>query len=186
MSNTRELTPGMVTGFTNNVVRPVLLFQMDTSAGTVYIWSGIGNLVWNGITFIGAGALATVDVIPETTDLSANGVTVALSGIPSSYLALALESIENRYNATLWFGLFDDNLNLIADPYQVYQGITDVPTITEGTDTCKITITIENRFSDLNRARTTYYTPQDQALIDATDKGFDYVAGLQNASVIFG
>lgn len=185
MTNERDLTPALKASFESKVVYPCLLFKMDTAAGAVYIWSGIGDLTWDSMTFQGAGHLATVDVIPETTDLTANGINVSLSGIPTEFLSLVLNSTQNRYNATLWFGALDASGSLVADPYQIFQGLTDVPQIQEDADTCSITIACESKYSDLNRARVDYYTPEDQKRIDPTDKGFDFVAGLQNASIIF-
>ena len=185
MSNERDLGPALKAAFEGKVVYPCLLFKMDTAVGPVYIWSGIGDLIWDGNTFQGAGHLASVDVIPEGTDLTANGINVSFNGIPTEYLSLVLNSTQNRYNATLWFGSLDSAGVLVADPYQLFQGLTDVPEIQEGADTCSITIACENKYADLNRSRVEYYTPEDQKRIDPTDKGFDFVAGLQNAAIIF-
>lgn len=185
MANSRELTPALATAVTAKTVYPVILYKMETAVGPVYFWSGLGDLVWNGMTFTGAGNLAAIDVIPETIDQTANSVRVSLAGIPSNLLYIALDAIEQRYKATLWFGAMTAAGTLVVDPYQIFQGITDVPEIEEGADTCRITITLESNWADLNRAKTSYYTPEDQKLIDPTDKGFDFVAGLQNATVTF-
>lgn len=185
MANQRDLTTALASAVSSNVVYPIILYKMETALGDVFFWTGIGDLVWNSMTFVGAGNLAAIDTVPETIDQTANSVRVSLAGIPTTMLAIALNAIEQRYKATLWFGAMDATGNLVVDPYQIFQGITDVPEIDEGVETCTIAITLESTLADFNRAKVQYYTPEDQKLIDPTDKGFDFVAGLQNATVIF-
>lgn len=186
MANSRNLTTTMAAGFTSKVMHPIMLCQIETASGTVNMWTGFGTITWNGIIFTGVGNFGGIDAVQETSDMSATSVGFSLSGIDPAMLEIALNEIQQGNNAYLWLGLLDSSGNLMADPYQLFSGVTDVPEIDETPDSCTIKLTCESRMADLNRARIYYYTPQDQAIFDSTDRGFDFVAALQQESIIFG
>jgi hypothetical protein len=53
----RNLTAGMITEVQAENVRPILLFEGVMESGTVYYWTGYGNLSWNAQTWVGTGTL---------------------------------------------------------------------------------------------------------------------------------
>jgi hypothetical protein len=67
-----------------------------------------------------------------------------------------------------------------------FAGRLDVPTIMDGADRCEIQITYESRLIDLNRAREWRYTHESQQQISPGDRGFEYVAGLQEREIRWG
>jgi hypothetical protein len=68
------------------VVRPVLLALFDFAGGAVRVWSGMGDLTWDGRTWIGVGTFGEVGPIEETTEVRATGALFQLSGVPSGLL----------------------------------------------------------------------------------------------------
>lgn len=183
----RNLTSGMVTAFTSNVVTPIFLAQIETAGGTIYAWSGYGTLTWNGINYNGTGTFGGVDTVTETSDLTATGVNFSLAGVDPALLSAALQDIRKGLKATLYLGALDSSLNLIADPYQLFQGTTDVPTVNEGPENaCTITISAESTLINLERVLERRYTTQDQSIDYPGDLGFQYVPSLQNAVIRFG
>jgi len=68
----------------------------------------------------------------------------------------------------------------------VFSGRMDVMSITEDGDSCTITMTAESRLIDLERPRLRRWTSEDQKGLDATDKGFEFVNSLQEASIKWG
>jgi hypothetical protein len=183
----RNLTAGMAAAVVAPVTRPILLAKISTSGAPVLAWSGIGEVIFNGDTYLGVGNLGGVSQVEETEDVKAVGMTFQLSGIPSALIALALGDIRQGLKAYLYFGLLNVTTGaLITDPYLLFSGLTDTVFIDENTETSTISITCENRMIDLLRARERRYTPEDQKTIDPTDLGFDFVAGLQDAVAPFG
>ncbi|MFN3077471.1 MAG: hypothetical protein ABT940_11425 [Alphaproteobacteria bacterium] len=165
---------------------PILLVQIGFENGAERAWSGYGNLVWNDKTFVGVGSMGSVSEIKETTELQANGCRFTLSGVDPALLALALADARQGLPAKLWLGAMAANGAMASDPYLLFSGLTDVPSIAEDADTATITITAENRLMRLDVARTRRYTPDDQQIDSPGDLGFDYVAGLQDKQIIFG
>ena len=79
--------------------RPQLLYEGEFVAGGsptqsyLRLWTGAGELAWNGQTFTGAGSLLGISPIEETGEVRAVGFAVKLSGLPSEILSLALQSV---------------------------------------------------------------------------------------------
>jgi hypothetical protein len=175
----RPLTSGMLAQLTAPRIKPLLLVQMQFTSGIAYMWTGIGNLQWNGQTWIGVGDMGTISAIEESSEIKATNVTFTLSGIGQDIIHKALGEMRQGYPVQLWFGTLGDNNNVIADPLQMYAGRMDAPSIDEGAPTATISIATENRLIDLNRSRERRYTDQDQQINYPGDLGMQYVQLVQ-------
>lgn len=183
----RNFTAAMLSAIVAGTVRPVLLAKIGTASADVLVWNGIGDLIFNGETYLGTGKFGGVASVEEVSNLQAAGTTFTLSGIPSAYISMALQNMRYGKTAMLWFGLLDTTTGaLINTPEPIFSGLTDVPSIDEGPDTATISISAENRLSDLNRPRVRRYTTEDQKIDDPTDLGFEYVQALQDAKLFWG
>lgn len=183
---TRELTTEFASEIQLAVIRPVLLFHGEFEGGDVRAWNGIGDLVWNAETFLGVGNLGAIQNIEETADLQAAGVTVAMSGIPSELISLALQSVRQNKPGRIWLGMIDGPTRTLIDSVLAFEGRLDVAEIDEGPTTSVVTLKYENRLIDLERARERRYTHEDQQLDYPGDLGFEYVASLQDKQLNWG
>ena len=182
----RALTADMITAIIASSVSPIFLASIGTLGGTIYVWSGVGSITWNGNVYLGVSNFGGVTAVEEASDLTATTVQFSLNGVNDAYLTIALSMIRQGYNATLWIGALNSSYALIADPYQLFKGLTDVPECNESGDTTTIVISAESRIVNLSRPRERRYTTQDQQIDDPTDVGFDFVPSLQDAIIVFG
>lgn len=182
----RGLTAAMDAAITDTDLRPCLFFEGQFASGDLNLWTGLGNVDWNGKTWIGAGNLIGVSEVNETSDVVANGITVSLSGVPVSYISLVIDDAQQGLPGKVYVGLLDASGAVIADPVQSFAGRLDVPEIIDGAETCVISITYESRLVDLLKPREFRYTHESQKLFDATDKGFEFVTSLQNKEIAWG
>lgn len=178
----RTLTAGLLAELSAGTVRPVVFVAAEFASGTSYLWTGLGNIVWDGHTWSGAGDLLKIEPARETVELRAETYVATLSGIKSAYLSLALQSIRRGKPLRCWLGFLDSAGAVIADPAKVFEGRVDAAEIEEGRETSTITLTAETRLVDLRRPRMRRYTPQDQQQDYPGDKGFDFVPYIQNWS----
>lgn len=168
-------------------VWPILLTKIDTTGGLFRVWTGYGTLTFNGEDYLGIGDTGGVSDILETRDLQANGLTLSMSGISASKIAIALNQIQIGREASLFVGFLNSaTKTLISDPYEIFTGVTDIPIINHAAETATIGLTCENKLISLNKPRTRRYTKEDQAIDDPTDEGFDFVPGLQDAVIELG
>ncbi len=194
----RLLTTAMQAALCAPVLRPALLAALQFADQTVYVWSGIGPITWNGNTFQGVGSLGAISTISEDSTIEAKNVTFELWGIPSNLVSEVLWETRLLYTAQAYFALWDDSGNLIPSPVLSYQGKMDQPSIEDDGKTCTISISCENVLVDLNRPCYRRYTNDDQQIdLQATltrlnlpsttvDTGFRWVAGLQEQITFWG
>lgn len=176
----RDLTAAVQAALDAGTVYPVIFYEGEFSTGTLNLWSGTGTVEWDGKTWVGAGNLASVSEIQESAKVTAQGVTVSLSGMPSDIISKALAAARHGKPGRLWQGFLTSAGAIIADPYLSFEGRLDVPEIEDSGDTCKVSIAYESRLVDLLRPRVWRYTPESQKALYPDDQFFDYVPGMQN------
>lgn len=194
----RTLTTAMVTALTSPNVRIGILASLQFSNETLYLWSGLGPLTWNSMTFQGVGTLGKVEGISEDTTVEARGVQISLSGIPSAMIGEALDNVRLMQTAQLWLVCFDTSGNVISTPVVSFAGLMDKCSIDDDGSTCTITINCENVLADLNRPVPRHYTQADQQLdlaltltslglsTSTVDTGFSHVNDIQELVVYWG
>jgi hypothetical protein len=182
----RTITPAVLAELAAGVVRPAIFVESQFPSGYLRLWSGLGEITWGGRTWAGAGTLLNVGAIEETTDVVATGTTVTLSGIPTDLVSLCISDARQGLPGQIYLGFLTAAGAVIAEPVMAFAGRLDVPTIMDGADRCEIQITYESRLIDLNRAREWRYTHESQQQISPGDRGFEYVAGLQEREIRWG
>ena len=65
----RSLSASMVTEVTSNVMSPIVLIKLEFDSGDLNLWTGIGNITFNGDTYTGAGDVIDISTVQETTKL---------------------------------------------------------------------------------------------------------------------
>ena len=173
------------------VVRPIYLVDLEFSSptvanGSIFLWSGMGNLTFDSNIYLGVGDLLSIGSIQETSDLSANGATVTLSGIKQTLLTLARDEPYQGRPLTIRLGALDGSGDLITSPVIMFSGFMDVMTITDSGDTSTIAISAENKLIAFQRTAVRRYTAEDQKIEHPTDKGFEFVAKIQEKEIVWG
>lgn len=181
----RSMSAGMVTEVTTAQLSPILLANLQLST-PVYLWTGYGNLAYGGVTYLGVGNLGTVSPVDETTDLSARGLTMQLSGVPTALVAAALTEDYQGRACSVLFGALSTTAGLIASPVTVFAGRMDVMQITDDGQSAQITMTAENRLVDFRRSREVRYTDEEQQTLFPGDKGLEFVTAIQQKAIYWG
>lgn len=162
-----------------------MLLKLEFDSGTDYLWTGYGDLSWDGQTWLGGGELLGVQPFSESTDITATRAQVTVSGIPSAWISLVLQEDYQGRPATIYFAALDSDGNVIADPAE-FAGRMDQMEINKTGDTMLIRLSIESQLIDLHKPREFRYTDQDQRIDYPGDRGFEYVAGLQDKQLTWG
>jgi hypothetical protein len=182
----RALTADMLTAIATGAVKPVFLYEGEFSSGTVRLFTGYGTISWDGNTWTGDNGLMRINAISEAGDLSAVNFTVSLNGQVQSLLSIALGQVRRGKPGSVWLGLLDAAGALIPDPFRCFKGRADKPDIVPDPSSCVIGVAYESRLIDAARRRERRYTPDDQAIDEPGDRGFDFVAQLQDSRISWG
>lgn len=183
---TRSLGTNFANSLTADEIQPFFAVDMDFSGGAIRLWAGYGNLTLAGNVFFGGGNFLKISEIDETSEIKAAGIKVQLSGIPTSLISAALTEAYQGRDITLYFGTFNSAGVVNDNPYVLFKGRMDVMSVTESGETSFVSITGESRLIDLEIARERRYTSEDQKIDYPADKGFEFIADLQQKELIWG
>ena len=182
----RNMTQGFLGAMQGAVLRPALFVQAAFVSGPIYVWSGIGQITWNGQVWTGIGTLGSISTIEEGSTVAAKGITLTLSGIDASLLNEVMTEFQVGLPVSVTLGVFDTNNALIADPVCCFSGRMDQPTIDVTGTLATIAINCENRLVEMNVAVDRRYTDEDQQMDYPGDLGFQFVNGIQEAQIYWG
>ena len=59
----RTLSTEMQAVASAELVRPIYLVKMEFDSGDLFLWSGLGNLVYSGDTYVGTGDLMAISPV---------------------------------------------------------------------------------------------------------------------------
>jgi hypothetical protein len=181
-----DLTPAMRDATGATVVMPAVFVQATFQSGVLYLWSGRGNITWNGQTWQGVGSLLKISTIEEKSTVAAAGIVVTLSGIDPTLLTNVLGEFLVTAPAKVFLGAFSSPGVLIANPVTIWAGTLDQPTIDVGADLASISINCESRLLEMNVSIERRYTDQDQQLDAPGDLAMSFVNSIQDQPVYWG
>jgi hypothetical protein len=178
----RDITASLLANLDDAVVSPFFAVDIVLDSGALYVWSGYGNLTIGSKTYLGAGELLNVSSVEETTEMEAKGATITLSGIPSSYLAVALTEPYQGRECRIYMGMTND-----PSAYtEIFSGELDQMNISEESSTATVAVTVENVLIKLERPVVRRLTNEDQKSRFPSDRGLEFVASLQDKEIFWG
>lgn len=157
--------------------------EINFDSEDVRLWTGYTDLTIEGEVYTGAANLITISGFNESQEIAAKGATVTLSGLDASIISYALQENYQNRPLRIMVGTLDSG---VPNVYTIFRGRMDVMEITEVGDTANLAISAENRLIDLDRARSSRYTSEDQKSYYPGDLGLDYVASLQDRQIDWG
>lgn len=166
-------------------VYPAVAVDMAFDSGHVRVWSGLNTQSLGGNVFYGLGTLGGINAVKETTDTSAPGVELTLSGVVNDNISLAMTENYRGRKVTIYVLLFNSNGTLQQSTIS-FRGNMDQMIINEGAETSTITLRCENRLIELNRVRDSRYTDEEQKMLFPDDTGLEYVASTALKDLYWG
>jgi len=181
----RTMTTAAKTASQDEVVRAVNLVDMDFSSGLVYWNTSPMSITWSGNEYLGVGNLGTISQVAEGADLSAKGITVEFTGVPSALVSVALGDNYQQRPINVWLAFLDVNYDLIADPVLIFNGLMDTMDVTMG-ETAKIVVHAESHMAAWNRPNVLRYTDAEQQHLYPGDKGLIFAQQMEEKTLIWG
>lgn len=179
----RNMTPQFAAALESRGIVPAFLVSVQFRSNTVYAWTGVGNLAWNGVTWQGLGKFLAISQVAESSTVEAQGLTLTLSGVADDLLSDGLTEVQPGLRCEIYLALFDPSQALIPDPLLCYAGLVDQPTMDISTKENTLTLAIENRLADMQRSQNQRYTDQQQRARYPNDAGLSFVRTLQDKNV---
>lgn len=206
----RDISSTIFFNLEEDVINPFFAIELNFDSAPIRLWTGVGTLVYEGMSYIGTGNLLDISSVEETSEMAVKGATITLSGMSSEVISLALQSPYQGRICNLYFGMFaktegnllkeDGNYILLENGSkialeeqgitqglsQIFSGYMDEMNITEGPDTGAIELKVENKLIDLERQRVRRFTNQYQKSLYPDDRGLEFVENIQDKEIVWG
>ncbi len=130
--------------------------------------------------------MLSIGEITESSELSANGITVTLSGVTSPLITKARDEDYQGRELKVLLGAMDASNGVISDPVVIFSGFMDVMNINESGETATIQVTVENRLIEFEKTRIRRYTAEDQKIDYPNDEGLEFVAEMAEKEIVWG
>lgn len=184
----RTIAASIISKLDDAEVYPFYAVDLLFDNTPVYAWTGLNEITLNSNTYTGVGDLLQISDVQESQDISAKGMTLTLSGIPSDLLSYALNTAYQGRECKLYLGFMSSwsSPDTSPDIVEIFSGYMDQMTINEGPETSTISTSVESRLIDLERPRSRRYTAQNQKQRHSGDLAFDFVESLQNLRLTWG
>lgn len=157
------------------------LAHISLTNSTLYMQTGIGNLVVNTITYQGIGNLGGVQQVRDSLDRFSSGVNLWLSAVSSDLLAETLS--ESMFNKDVkLYRAFLQNGALVNTPELWFRGKVNQVDLHRGDPERGDYVEMQCRIRLKKEAKSSYYTHEDLWLTYSGDTGFDYhdqIAGFK-------
>lgn len=179
----RALPSGLITKYKSSSLSLHYLLKLEYDSGDSLFWSGVTDIVYAGDTYVGTGSLGSIGNISENVILAPAELEVALSGIPSSIISIALGEEYQGRTATVFMSTGELLSAGVLDPNfvnTVFKGLMDVMSIQEDGDSSSIILKLENELIRLTRSNERRMTDQDQRIDFPNDAGFSRVQLIQD------
>ena len=177
----RSVPAGILTALQQPEVEPFYAVEAQFSGGTVRLWTGYGDRTIESNTYTGAVSLLSISGLDEVADLSAKSITVTLSGLDETVLALALAEPYQRRKLRVLFGVVGNSASV-----ELFAGQMNTMTIEDSGETSTVSILVDSKLVELERASNRRYTSESQKSRHSGDTFFDYVALLQDKQLVWG
>lgn len=181
----RAMSPEAVAVLSGPRLALAQLVYLDFPGGGIALNTSNADLVWDGITYKGAGALGEVSAVDDSPG-EIRGLQFSLSGVSSEYLAMALDA-SNTVPGTPVFirtAILDEDLQIVDAPLD-WQGRLDTMSVEENGETCTIQVTAESTAVDLLRGAALTYSDADQKSLYPGDRAFELTASQIDTPVVW-
>jgi hypothetical protein len=184
---TRDITDSNTENAVDDaLIAPVDLIKLEFDAGDVLLHTGLGNLVWDGDTYTGAGGISSIGPTDEDSELSRTPLEIGIRGLPTDIVSVALSQHYQGRMATVWRGYLNPStMQLVGDPFIRYRGRMDTMNIEQG-GTLSISLSIENRFAAWDNPKVRRYNDADQQSRFTGDKGLAFAEQSTDKTIVWG
>lgn len=183
----RDLTSGLETAINSQALIEFYMVEAEYDNGAYRVTSlPYGHdITWNGKEWTAVGTLLGVDSVTEQVASQSNTVSVSLSGIDNSVIAVALTQYYQGRPGKIYFCIMNADGTFTLEPLLLFSGLIDNQSITIG-ETATVSLTMRSVLNKALDPREQRYTDQGQQAKFPGDKGFSLVATLPNYTYSWG
>lgn len=187
----RDLDPEFKEIIRSGHYSPVMLVSLEMAPDPVYLWTGIGDLTYAGKTYIGTGALGSIEPIKESAEIKAESVNLTLycmkelisaDGEGIDFCELRNCEIKER-EGRIDYGLLSHERNDLIAVEPAFCGQMDALRVQNTPRSYEIKLTLFNRLLILKKRENLWHTDVDQQYLHPGDTSHRFVHAIQDLQI---
>jgi len=180
----RDLDAELLASLQGNPARPFMAVHIALP-DPVYVWTGKGNIGFEGQTWTGAGGLGGIDGISEGSEGSSSGLRLTLYDVPGNFRDDIEDQATKGALVELYVGALDEGMQSVVGSKLLWKGRLDTYKISDGGDSLSIEINAESRMRDQRRPAVKRFTNEYQQRRHASDLFFEYVSQMAEVPILW-
>ncbi len=192
MTSKRSITTLNQNAVLGKIVRPIMFARMSFSSGVPRMHTEIGprtaiHPIFGSESYLGIGDFGGIaGDIKESISGAAEPIKLAITGVKSSFIDIALDDDYYRRDIELMFGFDDENGELLDDPVILWSGFMDKVNINLGQGLGALALTCESRATNLKGASDLRFTDEDLQAAFTGDLGGEYIFRMADLQIKWG
>jgi len=189
---TRTITSGMQTEIAAESATLFHFMELQFSGGTVYFTTAPHDVAWDSKTWQGIGGALGFDLVQESSDISAAGLDMIMSGVDQAIVSTILSQFYVGRVVKIWLSHLDSAGAIVADPLLIFDGKMNggftIDEVVNENSPGSVTIKarIADRFSELDARKGLRSNLHDHNLIFPGDPFFEFVPSIANKNIKWG
>lgn len=171
----RGLTSAVQTELATKNINPVHLVSIGFSS-TVYLTDASFNITYDSNTYLGNGALLSIDNTLEGVEPSLNSIDIVLEGASQTYISLVLSENLTGDTVIIHRGYLNSSNTLISDPFILWSGKAESYSISESEKESQVKITCASHWADFDKVNGRNTNNSSQQRFFSNDKGFEFAS----------
>jgi len=161
------------------------IVELGIIGDPVHAWGGIGELFWNGKTWLGVGDMGEIGTIQADSKGSIPSLDISLLGIEPDLLAAATEQKYRGQSGKVWLACFDGNMTMVGEPALYFAGEISTMSLIDASDR-RIKVIIDSRMAILKQNKPRYRTDEDHQRNHPGDLFFNLTPAVINKTIYWG
>ena len=192
MTSKRTITTLNQNAVLAQIVRPIMFARMAFSSGVQRLHTEIGprtavHPIFGSESYTGIGDFGgIVSDIKESISVAPESIKLAITGVKSSFINIALDDDYYRRDIELMFGFDDEAGVLLDDPVIIWSGFMDKVDINLAEGIGALTLTCESRATNLKGASDLRFTDEDLQAAFTGDLAGEYIFRMADLQLKWG
>ena len=172
----RGSTSAFRTEIVKSANKPFHLLKLAFDDVSYYLSDAYIPVTFSGNEYTPTGSFLSFSDIVETNEANIETITIALSGVDTTYINLFLAGGYLDRTVEIYKAFLDSNDALVSDPLLIFSGRLNNPAIKEDVDAGTSTISVQasSLFVDFDRINTRFTNNESQQSFFSGDTGFRF------------
>lgn len=180
----RDLHPDFLSIINRDSINVARLVELDITDAPQYLWEGVGNIQWNGKTFLGLHHLAEISPVKETADPKEQQLSLTLNclGQVESFASLRDLEFQGRAIEIHYAGISEERNEVIAVE-TAFTGRMDSLKVSTASAGSRIELTATNEMAFLKKSWARFQTDSDHRADFPGDTSRRFIPAIQDLKI---